>query len=191
MAKPKVSADLKLGKVIRRLEEQEKAHDIILSSSRPLVRNCASAIKLLHSGELEEAKKEIAALDKGLKSLPNSDSRWNYLLTPIMQEMVEAKLLLSSIERKRLPTYEELGVSAPDYLLGVCDAIGEFRRQMLEELKRGRRKDAEYYFDLMQAVYDQLHAIRFSNSLLPNFKKKQDVARHQVEQARSELLLSR
>jgi len=59
---------------------------------------------------------------------------------------------------------------------------------MLECLKRGDKKSAGRYFELMSGIYDELSPIRFSNSLLPNFRKKQDVARMQVEQARSELV---
>ena len=48
--------------------------------------------------------------------------------------------------------------------------------------------EAERYFELASGIYEELLPIRFSNSLLPNFRKKQDVARSQVEQARSELV---
>ncbi len=185
---PKPRVDLHLPAIISQLEEREAAQDVILSSSRPLIRLCANAIKLLHAGEIGAAKKELAALEAGLSKLPRADARWDYLLSPILQEVVEARLLLAAVQRKSLPTYLSLKVPPQVYLLGLCDAIGEFRRQMLDALKRGNAKEATYYFDLMNDIYDQLSVVRFSNSLLPNFKKKQDVARHQVEQARSELL---
>jgi translin len=86
------------------------------------------------------------------------------------------------------PTYSELGMPFEPYLLGLCDLVGELRREMLEMLKKGKKKEAEKYFELMSGIYDELMPIRFSNSLLPNFRKKQDVARGQVEQARSELV---
>ena len=59
---------------------------------------------------------------------------------------------------------------------------------MLESLKAGDTESAKYLFDSMSAIYESTLPIRFSSSLLPNFKRKQDVARAQVEQARSELL---
>lgn len=182
------SVDLGLQSIIPLLEKQEKNRDVVLTASRPLVRHCALAIKQLHSGEIKEAKAELATLDREIAALPSSDSSFEYLFEPIWQEMVEAKLLLAAVERKPLPTYPALGVPPGVYLLGVCDAVGEFRRSMLESLRGGKKEDAHYYFDLMNQIYDQLSVIRFSNSLLPNFKPKQDQARHALEQARSEIL---
>ncbi|MFA5108284.1 MAG: hypothetical protein WC492_01995 [Candidatus Micrarchaeia archaeon] len=180
--------ELRIDEIIKMLEKNEKAHDEIISKSRPLVRMCATAIKMLHYGDIASAKKELEALDKGLAKLPASDEKWDYLLAPIWQEVVEAKLLLAAIEHWPLPDYKKLKVSPQVYLLGLCDATGEFRRQILEELKAGRTKEAEYYFDLMGDLYEQISVIRFSNSVLPNFKRKQDVARGQLEIARTEML---
>jgi translin len=180
--------DLGLDSILPLLEKREKARDEVIGASRPLVRHCALAIKQLHAGEVENAKKEIATLEQKLKSLPNSDPSFEYLFEPIWQEMVEAKLLMAAVERKALPTYTSLGVPPAVFLLGVCDAVGEFRRAMLESLRMGKKTDAQYYFALMDQCYDQLSIIRFSGSLLPNFKPKQDMARHSLEQARSEIL---
>ena len=182
------AVDLGLPSIIPVLEAREKDRDKVIGASRPLVRHCALAIKMLHSGEIENAKKELATLEKAISTLPSSDSSFEYLFEPIWQEMVEAKLLLAAVEKKPLPSYSALKVPPGVYLLGVCDAVGEFRRAMLESLRHGRKEDAQYYFELMDAAYDQLSIIRFSNSLLPNFKPKQDQARHALEQARSEIL---
>ncbi|PIT84646.1 hypothetical protein COU37_01840 [Candidatus Micrarchaeota archaeon CG10_big_fil_rev_8_21_14_0_10_45_29] len=179
---------LGIGAIIKELEKKEEAHDKIISSARPLVRKCANCIRMLHCGEIENAKKELASLEKGISSLPKGGGSWEYLLSPIMQEVVEAKLFLAAVEKKPLPDYKKLKVSPQVFLLGLCDAIGEFRRQMLEELKAGNEANAQYYFSLMNGVYEQISVVRFSNSVLPNFKRKQDVARGQVEMARSELL---
>lgn len=185
---PHPSADLGLLSIIPILEKREKARDEVIGASRPLVRHCALAIKMLHAGEVEGAKKELGALEREMKALPPSNASFEYLFEPIWQEMVEAKLLLAAVERKALPKADELHVPPSVYLLGVCDAVGEFRRAMLEALRQGRREDAKYYFELMDSIYDQLSVIRFSGSLLPNFKPKQDMARHSLEQARSEIL---
>jgi len=180
--------DLGLESIIPLLEKREASRDTVITATRPLVRHCALSIKQLHSGEIKEARAELDALDRALASLPSADSTFEYLFEPIWQEMVEAKLLLAAVERKELPTYSALRVPPGVYLLGVCDAVGEFRRSMLESLRHGKKEDAHYYFDLMNQIYDQLSIIRFSNSLLPNFKPKQDQARHALEQARSEIL---
>jgi translin len=184
MAKTGLSG--KIGKIIRILEKREKEQDAILVAAREAVRHCSVGIKLVHAGQLEAAKKEIASAEK--KIAPFSKTKqFEYLLLQPYQEIAEAKILLAAAERKKLPGWEEIGMPFEPYLLGLCDAVGELRRQMLEMLKSGNAKEAERYFGLMSEIHDELLPIRFSNSLLPAFKKKQDVVRMQTEQARSEL----
>jgi translin len=187
--KKKPKNELKISSIVEDLEKQEKKHDLVIANSRPLVRNCANAIKCLHYGDVQAAKNELETLEKGLKKLPKiGDKDSHGMLEHIYQEAVEAKLLMAAIEHWPLPDYKKLKVTPQIYLLGLCDLIGELRRQMLEQLKQGDGKEAKYFFELMEDIYEQLSVIKFSNSLLPNFKRKQDVARIQLEQARSEIL---
>lgn len=181
--------DFGISGIVRELEAREKAHDKILSESRAIIRRCANSIKMIHAHEITQAKKEIAQMKKELAALPVG-AEHEYLLNPIWQESAEAQILLAAIERREIPSHSSLKMPFQPYLLGVCDAIGEFRREMLECLKSGDKKGAQYFFGLMSAAYDELLPLRFSNSVLPNFRKKQDVARMQVEQARSELVRS-
>jgi len=59
---------------------------------------------------------------------------------------------------------------------------------MYESLRHGRKDDAQKFFEMMELIYDELLPLRFSNAVLPEFRRKQDVARIQIEQARGELL---
>jgi len=178
---------LRIKSLIPELEAREKEQDRILASTREIIRHCSNSIKLMHAGELKNARAELSQIEKKISPISKTKV-FDYLLTQTYQEVAEAHLLLAAVERKELPGFRELGMPFEPYLLGLCDLIGELRREMLESLKRGKKKDAEYYFDLMNAIYDELVPLRFSNSLLPNFRKKQDVARGQVESARSELV---
>lgn len=185
MAKSNMGAEISL--IVSELSRREKEQDRILGSTRAIVRHCANGIKLIHSGELKAARAEIAAARKGIAPFART-RQFEYLLEQPYQEIAEAVLLLAAVEGKPLPGWKQLGMPFEPYLLGLCDLVGELRREMLECLKRGDRKGASRHFELMSGIYDELSPIRFSNSLLPNFRKKQDVARSQVEQARSELV---
>lgn len=178
---------LKISPIISELTSREREQDRILASTREIVRHCSNSIKLMHAGQLKNARTELSQIEKKLSPISRTKV-FAYLLEQAYQEVAEAHLLMAAIERKPLPGFGELSMPFHPYLLGLCDLIGELRREMLESLKRGKKKDAEHYFDLMNAIYDELIPIRFSNSLLPNFRKKQDVARGQVESARSELV---
>jgi translin len=180
--------DGSIGKIIGVLKKQEKAQDEILVLTRELIRDCSMAIKCIHNKEMKEAEDRIKNVDGLVRKLKGLDEDFEYLTLQAYQEYAEAKVLLAIIERREIPGYVELKIPFKAYLLGLLDCVGELRREMLEELKRGNKQDAEYYFESMSDVYEATLPVRFSNSLLPNFRRKQDVARVQVENARSELL---
>ncbi|MFH1521209.1 MAG: haloacid dehalogenase, partial [Candidatus Micrarchaeota archaeon] len=96
--------------------------------------------------------------------------------------------VLSAITSKKIPDQKELGVPEIPYLLGLLDAVGELKREMYECLRHGKKEEAVKYFELMEEIFNELLPLRFSNAVLPEFRRKQDSARHQVEQARGELI---
>ncbi|MEM3555857.1 MAG: haloacid dehalogenase [Candidatus Micrarchaeia archaeon] len=183
MAKFKKSIE----KIVKLLEEEEREQDELLKLTREIVRGCSVAIKCIHSKELKESERRIEEVKKLVEKMSKFD-KFENITIQAYQEYAEAGVLLSIIKRKETPTYEELGVPFKAYLLGLLDCVGELRREMLEELKRGNKRNAGYYFSKMEELYEALLPVRFSNSLIPNFRRKQDVARMQLEQARSELL---
>jgi translin len=130
---------------------------------------------------IEEAEKEIEAIKEIAKG-------YNSHVNHILQEYAEAKIMFSAVDKKTIPTFHELKIPIEPYLSGLLDAIGELKRETLESLRRGNKHEAEGYFKMMEEIYDALLPLRFSNSVLPEFRRKQDSARFQIEQARAELL---
>ena len=170
------------------LRKREKAQDALLALSRETVRGCAVAIKTLHAGDKKQADKDMVKVAALVKKARAAGDAMQYVASQSYQEFCEARVLLAVMEDKEIPSYEELGIPFEPYLLGLMDVVGEFRREMLEELKRGSKAGAERYFEAMNAVYEATLPLKFSNSILPGFRRKQDVARMQLESARSELL---
>jgi len=173
--------------LVKILEKEEREQDEVLRLTREIVRGCSVSIKCIHSKEVKECDKQIKIVEKLVEKMRKTDGFENIALQAY-QEYCEARVLLAIIRREEIPTYNELKVPYKAHLLGLLDCVGELRREMLEELKRGDRKKADYYFSKMDELYEALLPLRFSNSLLPNFRRKQDVARMQLEQARSEIL---
>jgi translin len=176
-----------VARIVKILEKEEGKQDELLRLSRETVRGCSVAIKCIHSKELKECETQMGIVERLVEKIRKAEDFENITLQAY-QEYVEAKVLLSIIKREEIQIYDELKIPFKAYLLGLLDCVGELRREMLEELKRGDRKKAEYYFSKMDELYEALLPVRFSNSLIPNFRRKQDVARMQIEQARSELL---
>jgi len=172
----------------KKLRKKEEQLDSILLVNRQIVRACSNAIKSLHAYDLKAAKAYIGEAEKGLKTIRPYSDAFPAQLNHVLQEYSEARIVLSAIEKKKIPSFSELKVGEVPYLNGLLDAIGELKREMYESLRRGNRHEAKYYFGMMEQVYDELLPLRFSNAILPDFRHKQDVGRIQIEQARGELL---
>lgn len=183
-----MALNIGIEKIEKKLSQREKQLDTVLLETRKVVRYCSNAIKAMHAYELTEAKKNLAEADKALKMLSEHHKQFPSQLNHVYQEYAEARIVLSVIELKKIPGYVQLQVPEIPYLLGLLDAVGELKREMYESLRRGNKHEAGFYFKMMEEIYDELLPLRFSNAVLPEFRKKQDVARIQIEQARGELL---
>lgn len=171
-------------KIDASLGEREQRQGALLTKTREAIRSCAKAIKAIHVGEepdlkgLEAELEEVRAMGGGFDNLTHS----------VYQEYAEIKCYLALSKRNPLPDYEELKVPEMAWLTGLCDCVGELRRAMQISLIKGDRESAEYYFERMEGIYDEVMTLKYSGSIAHGLKVKQDVARKQVEQARSELL---
>jgi translin len=182
----KVNLDLEL--IEKKLKTLEENYDRIHSGSRSTVRACSNAIKAVHNRDTAAAKKYLKDAEQELATIRAFETDFPDQLNHILQEYAEARIVLSAIEKKKIPSFTELKVGEVSYLNGLLDAIGELKREMYEALRKNNRKEAEEFFAMMEAIYDELLPLRFSNAILPDFRRKQDVARIQIEQARGELL---
>lgn len=169
-------------------EEQEKRQDAVLALTREIVRESARAIRAIHTRELEECRLAVAGLEGKIAQMKKIDEGFQRNSDSSYQEYAEIRSLFAILERKDVPSSEELGIPLVPYLNGVADCVGELRRAIQISIKEGKKDDAEYYFGRMNDLYDNLMLLKFSSSLIGNLKRKQDVARGQLEQARSEML---
>ena len=173
------------------LKKKESAQDELLKLTRELVRECSIAVKLVHSWDYDGAEMQVKKANTLLLKIRNLEGDFAHLVAQSYQEYAEITILMAVVKKKEPPTHVSLKIPFESFMTGLLDCIGELRRQMLEELRRGSKKEADYYFETMSRMYEATLPLRFSNSILPNFRRKQDVARMQVESARSELMRSR
>ena len=179
---------LGLETIDKSLRKKEEELDKIMQVNRKIVRSCSNAIKAMHAYELKEARKHLKDAEKELKTIIGYADKFPSQLNHVLQEYAEAQIVLTAIEHKKIPSFGDLGINEVSYLNGLLDAIGELKREMYVSLRRGNRNEAAHYFQMMEEVYDELLPLRFSNAILPEFRRKQDVARMQIENARGELV---
>jgi len=94
------------------------------------------------------------------------------------QEYVEAEVLLSIVDGKSLP---ELQVPAPCYFTGVCDAIGEVKRQFMIRLIAGKKQEALKLLDRCLKLSSDVAKIDSSPGVVPELKPKKDLVQRMVE----------
>ncbi|MCL5442199.1 MAG: hypothetical protein M1603_00740 [Candidatus Marsarchaeota archaeon] len=172
------------------LEKKQRVLDKINELSRDSIRYCAKAINMMHNRKFDEAASLLARSKALISDIKRITSDGNLLLMP-SQEFAEASVLYDitkDAEQHSMPSYKELGISPEAYLLGIMDVVGELKREILDSLRASEVERAKSHLTLMEGIYDATRAIRFPESVLPGFRKKQDVARIQLENAGSDIL---
>ena len=168
--------------------EMQRKKDNVMDTSRELIRLTGKAITLMHAGEMKQAEGMLKKVGLLVKKLRKEDGGFEYNSQQAYQEYVEASVLHSIITKHKIPSNEELGVDGISYLLGLLDVMGELKREVMESLRKDDAKTAEEYYSFMVEIHDSLLPLRFSSSLIMDFRKKQDVGRIQLESVSSELL---
>ncbi|MDE1851370.1 MAG: hypothetical protein KGH69_01620 [Candidatus Micrarchaeota archaeon] len=172
----------------KRLLEIETKRDRALQLSRELIRNAGKAITLLHARDLKGAKSLFQKLEANRKALKAVEKGLEYYTLQAHQEYVEAKALESIIASRRIPDAGSLGEEAAPYILGLMDVVGELKREAFEALRKSDLNDAKAYYAFMLDIYDSTLHMRFASSILPDFRRKQDSARIQIEGTINEIL---
>lgn len=179
--------------IIKELKEIETVQTKMLMEMREIVRMCSRGIKEVQKENFKEAEKTVKHVRERLDILVRNVKDYpNFLsyCTHAEQEFAELVVFLVCVKDNRIPSVKEVKVGNVPYLLGMLDAIGELRRSLLDRLRVGDLEEADRRFKLMNELYESTLPIVFSDSILQGFRSKQDVARRQVEQARSEITMA-
>ena len=152
------------------------------------------AILLIHQKKYSEAEKFIAgAKDKILSlrvlSKDYPEIIYNGMFSAALQEYSEACIFLVLVKEARFVTPAEINVPSPDYVLGLADVIGEYRRLALDNLREGEVKKGEECLEIMDRIFIQLLALDEAYMLVPGLRHKSDIARRIIETTRGDVTL--
>jgi len=175
-----------LNTVTKSLAASQDSREYLIKNTRDVIILCSQSIIASHKGDLDEAKKKILKAEKLLathRKKANSDLK-RYLVTP-EQELVEASSFLAIIENKSIPSLKSLKVSDVAYVLGLLDLIGELKRHVFDNIRVGKSKEASRIFEIMENLYLYLYPFAMYDKIVKEARKKLDVNRKLVEDARS------
>ncbi len=111
------------------------------------------------------------------------------MLSAALQEYSEANIFLVLVNEDRFVTPAEINVPSVDYVLGLADVIGEYRRLALDNLREGEVKKGERCLEIMDQVFIQLLALDEAYMLVPGLRHKSDIARRIIESTRGDITL--
>lgn len=174
--------------VTKELGALQKKQDSVMQLTREIVRMAGEAISAMHSKDSAKVRRIMLNLGKGMARLKKAERGFEYYSATAHQEYVEAYALYCVISKKSIPSARAMGEDVRSYIGGIMDLVGELKREAFEAMRYGKMDEAEFYYQTIKDIYDSTMHIRFANSILQNFRKKQDVARIQLETTGSELL---
>ena len=109
------------------------------------------------------------------------------MFSSTLQEYAEANIFQGLIQETRFVTPNEINVPAVDYVLGLADVIGEYRRLVLDVLREGEAEKGEACLQTMEEIYIALMAMDEAYMLVPGLRRKCDVARRIIETTRGDI----
>jgi translin len=174
------------------LDGKYAARELALKNCRPIIRGSANAIRALHRGEDDVAAGLMAEVRVLIREAqePLVDHRDIYyagFFYDAVKEYAEAELTAALLNHRPLPLPGELGIDAVPYLKGLGEAVGEQRRRLLDQLRRGELDDAERTFTDMEVVHDLLTALDYPDGMTAGLRRTTDVARALIERSRADL----
>ncbi len=174
-----------LNKASKSLAASQDSREYLIKNTRDVVILCSQSIIAAHKGDLDDAKKKAAKANKLLvvhRKKASSELK-RYLVTP-EQELVEASAFLSILENKPIPSIDSLKVSNEAYVLGLLDLIGELKRNVFDNIRVGKSKDASRIFEIMENLFLYLYPFAMYDKIVKEARKKLDVNRRLIEDTR-------
>jgi translin len=181
-----------LGAVRKELALNDKLREKAQDDMREVTSLSKQAILLIHQKRLEDAERLVAKAGEVLSTLWDTsavhpDIIYTGMFGAALQEYSEANIFLRLVEEGKYLTPKEINVPPVDYVLGLADVIGEYRRLALDALREGNSERAEKCLRTMDEIYTELMGMNESYMLVPGLRRKCDVARKVIEITRGDV----
>ncbi|RJS78279.1 hypothetical protein CW667_01015 [Candidatus Bathyarchaeota archaeon] len=174
------------------LKEKEKVREKAQKDMRKATSLSKQAILLIHQKKMRKAAKLIEEARKIISELGETSNKYpdivySGLFSAALQEFSEANILINLVEKTAFVTPEEIDVPSVDYVLGLSDVIGEYRRMALDALREGKVEKGEECLRIMDEIYTELMGMEEAYMLVPGLRRKCDIARRIIEQTRGDV----
>jgi translin len=181
-----------LKEVKEELMQKDKVRENVQQNMRKATSLSKQSILLMHQKKHEEARKLIEKATEIISKLQNlakdyPEIIYSGMFSAALQEYSEANIFQGLIQKGRFITPEEINVPAVDYVLGLADVMGEYRRLVLDALREGNAEKGEEGLKTMDEIYIELMALDEAYMLVPGLRRKCDIARRIIETTRGDV----
>jgi translin len=185
-----------LKSILKEVKEELTQKDEVRENAKQSMRKATSlskqSILLMHQKKYEKAKKSIENAKEIISKLQGASKKnpeviYSGMFSAALQEYAEANIFQGLIQEARFVTPKEINVPSVDYVLGLADVIGEYRRLVLDALREGKAEKGEECLQTMDEIYIELMAMDEAYMLVPGLRRKCDVARRIIETTRGDV----
>lgn len=181
--------------ILDRFAAKNTAREQALAASRLIIRTSANAIRAVHRGEFDTARRLIAEAsathDAAIHALQgHADVYHAGFLHDAQKEYVEAVATLHLCTGGPIPDPAQLRVEDAAYLNGIGEAVGELRRVILDRLRAGHFDGCEALLAAMDDIYNVLVTIDYPDAMTGGLRRTTDQVRSILEKTRGDLTLA-
>lgn len=178
--------------VKKELTQKDAVRENAQQNMRKATSLSKQSILLMHQKKYEKARKTIKNAKEIISKLQGSvvkypDIIYSGMFSAALQEYAEANIFQGLIQEARFATPNEINVPEVDYVLGLADVVGEYRRLVLDVLREGDVEKAEKCLQRMDEIYIELMSMDEAYMLVPGLRRKCDVARRIIETTRGDV----
>jgi len=181
-----------LKEVKEELTEKDRVRENAQQNMRKVTSLSKQSILLMHQKKYDKARKLIETAKEIISKLQDlakeyPDLVYTGMFSAALQEYAEANIFQGLIQEGRFVTPSEISVPAVDYVLGLADVIGEYRRLVLDAVREGDAEKGEEYLKIMDDIYIELMAMDEAYMLVSGLRRKCDIARRIIETTRGDV----
>ena len=180
---------------IEHLALKHAARERALPKSRTAIRYCANSIRATHRQEIQAAAELLAQasallIEMAVDLRDHQEIFYAGFVQDAQKEYAEAATFAALTQNHSLPLAGELSIDWAPYLNGLGEAVGELRRYVLDQLRRGNIESCEIFLRQMDDIYALLTTIDFPDAITGGLRRTTDSVRGILEKTRGDLTIA-
>lgn len=172
-----------LKKIKENMDQFEADRDKLIGISREIVRLSKQIIYSYHRDDFKhasllqkDADKLFQAMAALIKENPSLNTQGSARIA--VQEFVEAKAFGEVLTNDQIPPFEEGYLDEENYLMGLCDLVGELNRRAVNAAIKGDKKTPLQIRDVVDQLYGFFIQLDLGNGEL---RKKVDGIKYELK----------